>query len=248
MLRVAIDGNRWASREFDRLLPSTLQVDGNTDFVRDFAPKYLHPGMLVYDIGSGKHPLLTAARKRTLGITVVGLDIDPDELAAAPHGTYDRAICADVTTFAGTGEADLVICQALLEHVDGVDGAFRAIASSLKPGGVALIFVPSRNALFARLNLALPQGLKQKILFGIYPEAREGHGFVSYYDRCTPRDFQALASSVGLQVTETRCYYYSGYFQFFFPLHVLWRAWVIAYRAVCGQQAAETFCMALRKD
>ncbi len=71
-----------------------------------------------------------------------GLDIDKEELIQAPEGSYDEIICTDITKYRGNLEADIVICQALLEHVKGVENAFMAISSILKPGGLALIFVP----------------------------------------------------------------------------------------------------------
>ena len=84
--------------------------------------------------------------KERLGLRGTGLDIDADELARAPAGTYDETICADITEYEGKGQADLVICQAVLEHVANTEQALRSIASCLKRGGVALLFVPSRNA------------------------------------------------------------------------------------------------------
>ena len=99
---------------------------------------------------------------------MVGLDIDGKELSAAPDGLYDRTAAADITKYRGQGDADLVICQALLEHVHDTGRALEAIASILKPGGRALIFVPSRNAVYARLNLLLPENLKRRILFAFF--------------------------------------------------------------------------------
>lgn len=245
--RMLIDSQRWLSRKFDQMLPAALTMDGNSDFVRTFAPLYLRPGYAIFDIGSGKRPFLSPEQKRKLGVRVTGLDIDAKELAGAPDGAYDDAICADATQYEGKGDADLVICQALLEHVSRTDLAFRAIATSLKPSGTAVLFVPSRNAVFARLNLLLPENLKRRILFTVFPEARNSQGFKSYYDRCTPRDFRRMAADHGLEVLKLQPYYTSGYFTFCFPLHLAWRMWMIAYRATAGEQAAETFCMALRK-
>jgi hypothetical protein len=31
------------------------------------------------------------------------------------------------------------------------------------------------------------------------------------------------------------------------PLYILWRAWLLAFRALAGDEAAETFCMELRR-
>ena len=129
-----------------------------------------------------------------------------------------------------------------------MDAGIRGIASTLREGGVALLFVPCRNAVFARLNLMLPENIKRRILFAIYPQSQEqGQGFPSFYHRCTPAKFSGLADKHGLEIVERRVYFQSAYFTFFFPLHALWRLWVILFRLACGPQAAETFCFALRK-
>jgi 2-polyprenyl-6-hydroxyphenyl methylase/3-demethylubiquinone-9 3-methyltransferase len=235
------------SRGFDRLLPADFQVDGNSDFVRNWIEPYLRPGSLIYDIGGGKNPVIRPETKRRLGLRVAGLDIDCAELTAAPTDAYDHRICADITQFRGGGDADLVICQALLEHVRDSRAALRAIASVLKPGGTALIFLPSRNAVFARLNLLLPESLKRTILYTVFPFTRRDQGFPAYYDHCTPADFRRIAAECGLAVDCCRPYYRSAYFAFFFPLHFLWRLWLLVYRLFAREQAAETFSLALRK-
>lgn len=247
LLRRFIESQQRLSSAFDRLLPADYSIDGNTDFLKSFAPQYLCIGQFAIDVGSGKHPYLRPAQKRDLKIHVTGLDISQDELDSAPPGTYDQSICADITKYVGNNDVDLVICQALLEHVPDVRAAFQSMASMLKPGGKAVLFVPSRNAVFARLNLILPEEVKRKILFAIFPAARQGQGFKSYYNRCTPDDFRQITGDVGLQVIAFRAYYVSSYFSFFFPLYFAWRIWVILFRWLLGDQAAETFCIALEK-
>jgi trans-aconitate methyltransferase len=110
--------------------------------VADLVPAWLKPGLRVVDIGGGKHPCIGVERKRRLCLHVTGVDIDADELSRAPAGAYDRVVRADITRVSGSGDADLCICKALLEHVEDTERAFRAIVSFLKPGGVALVFVP----------------------------------------------------------------------------------------------------------
>lgn len=156
-------------------------------------------------------------------------------------------MCADITIFQGQSDADLVICQALLEHVEDVDQALAAIASILKPGGRALISVPSRNALYARLNLLLPESMKKRILHTVYPTTRESQGFPSYYDQCTPHDFRRLSKKHNLIVEMESFHYVSSYVKFFFPLYFLWRIWIIVFHALAGNQEVETFCMAWRR-
>ena len=202
----------------------------------------------MYDVGGGKRPHIGRELKSKLHLVVVGLDIDARELNMAPAHAYDEVICADITRYQGKGDADLVICQALLEHVRNVDQAIANIADILKQGGKAVIFVPSKNAVFARLNLLLPQEIKKRILYAIFPQSRAVGGFPSYYDRCTVRDFETIARRHGLEVEEKRLYFTSGYFTFFFPAYLIWRLWLMGFYFLAGEQAAETFSMALRKD
>lgn len=247
-IRHFIEWNRGLSAKFDSwIIPARFRIDGNRDFTDDFAKKFLDRGMEIYDVGGGKNPYIDRQTKERLALRVVGLDIDANELSRAESGLYDETVCADISSFSGKKSADLVICQALLEHVRDVEGAFASIDSILKPGGRALIFVPSRNAVFARLNLVLPEKFKRWILFSVFPQTRHSQGFPSYYDRCTPSDFQLLARRHGFQEVESRCYYQSTYFSFFFPMYLVWRLWVLMFWLVRGEQAAETFSMALTK-
>jgi 2-polyprenyl-6-hydroxyphenyl methylase/3-demethylubiquinone-9 3-methyltransferase len=237
------------SRRFDELHPAQCRLDGNRDFLDNVVPAYLKRASVVYDIGGGKNPVISSQTKCELSLTLIGLDIDTRELAFAPAGLYDRTICADITSFSGTGNADLVICQALLEHVSDTDRALAGIARTLTSGGRALLFVPSRNAVYARLNLLLPEWLKRAILFGIYPEMTGDHGFPAYYDRCTPAALEGIARRHGLKVESRRLYFHSDYFRFCLPFHALWRGWAILFRAVAGPSAsAETFTLVLRKE
>lgn len=248
LLRYFITANVRVSRAFDRLLPGALRVDGNLTFATSYVPRALVAGDTVYDLGGGSRPFVDLATKQRWQLTVVGVDVSAEELAAAPDGIYDRTIAADLCVFTGAGDADSVICQATLEHVPDGNGAMRAIASSLKPGGRAYIFAPSRNALFARLNLLLPEAFKRRFLFAAFPNKAKGHdGFPAFYDRCTPREFERNAVSHGLVVEERRLFWMSAYLTVFAPAFVAWRiAQGFAY-LLLGDNAAETFIYVLRK-
>jgi SAM-dependent methyltransferase len=237
---------RW-SRSVERRLSPELTMDGYSDFVARLVPAYLKAGQVVYDIGGGKRPYVSAEQKAALGLTIVGVDISQDELDLAPAGVYDRTICADVSRLRGNGDADLLICLAVLEHVRNVDAAFEAIASCLRPGGRALIFVPSRNAPFARLNLMVPERLKRRVLYFVFPQSRGQQGFPSYYDRCTPRDFAMLAAKVGLRVDDEKLYFVSTYFYALFPAYLLWRLSKQLIYLIDRRAAAEVFAMVLSK-
>lgn len=249
LLRSFINANIRLSRWFDRqFLPSYFVKDGNKDFIFEMAPSYLSQGMKIYDVGGGKQPFVDTSKKGDLCLTVVGIDISQSELDRAPVGAYDETICADIAKVHGHADGDLVLCQAVLEHVKDTEGAMKSIASLLKPGGKALIFVPSRNAVFARLNILMPENIKRKILYGVYPNARAAQGFPSFYHRCTPDDFIAMAKHSGLAEVESRYYYISSYFSFLFPVYLIWRIWVVLFKFIAGHQAAETFSMVLVKE
>lgn len=247
VLRLFINWNLRLSKAFDRLLPPEYSVDGNTDFAHDFAPSFIRPGFRVVDIGGGKNPFILLERKAALGLHVTGIDISFKELQSAPAGAYDEVVCSDIARVRGNADADLCICRAVLEHVRDVDSAIASIASLLKPGGRAVLFVPSRNAVFARINLLLPQSLKRRLLFAVYPQAARDQGFLSFYNKCTPASFRLMAQAAGLEVERERHYFVSSYFMFFAPLHLLWRCWLLGFRRVAGTEAAETFSMSLRK-
>jgi 2-polyprenyl-6-hydroxyphenyl methylase/3-demethylubiquinone-9 3-methyltransferase len=236
------------SNSIERLLPSHTRVDGNSDFHAFAMPDVLGFGGLVYDLGGGSRPCMTADDKKRNGQRLVGLDISAEELAAAPPGVYDKIVTADLCSFLGPEDGDVVICQATLEHVPDTVGAIRAISSCLRPGGRAAIFAPCRNAVFARLNLLIPQDLKKKLLFFVFPEKSEGHdGFKAYYDHCTPGDIERIAAENGLIVERRRIFWVSSYFKAFLPAYLLWRIWQGLAWLFIRDQAAEAFWYILRK-
>lgn len=160
---------------------------------------------------------------------------------------YDRTITADIAEYRGEADADLIICQAVFEHVKDVDSATKALATTLKPGGTALLFVPCRNALFARLNLLIPEQMKRKLLFTLYPRMSQYQGFPSFYDNCTPPALSGLARKHGLEVVEVKTSWISAYFEAFFPAYVVWRIWMIVARTLGLNDFCETFSLVLRK-
>lgn len=231
----------------DSVLPPKYRIYGRPYFRDTLVPRYLARNQTIYDVGGGANPFLAPQRKRQLEARVVGLDISADELARAPNGSYDATESVDIVTYVGRGDADLVICQSVLEHVYDVAGAFRSLASILQPGGRLLVFVPNRNAFFARVNRLLPEALKRRILFGLYPEKEKTSGFPVYYDRCTPRDFRAMAAECGLTVEEEKHFFICSYFFGILPAYVVWRLWILIGARLFGGQAASTFCMVLRR-
>src|SRR5436190_573097 len=137
MLRSFIRANSSLSKMLDRpKLLRALTIDGKIDFQNDFVWEYLASEILIYDVGGGKAPFLSAQQKQLLRAQVLGLDISASELSQAPPGLYDGTIAADIMAYSGRGDGDVVICQTLLEHVSDTAAALSGITTLLKPGGV----------------------------------------------------------------------------------------------------------------
>jgi SAM-dependent methyltransferase len=246
ILRPVVRSQQWLCGCFDHLLPRRFRIDGNRAF-NSYVASHVKDGLMVCDVGGGKRPFFTVNRKEELNLRVCGIDIDIDQLRQAPLGTYDEVHTADIASYSGAGDTDLVICRAVLEHVQDTSRAVEAIASLLKPGGKALIFVPCTNAAFARINRVLPECLKRTLLFNLFPAMQSSQGFPSYYDHCTPDDFRRYAIQNGLVCEDVTCYYMSAYFSFAFPLHLLWRFASLVCLLFSREQTCETFSVVLRK-
>jgi len=197
LIRKFIDINISLSKLFDKLIISDdFSIDGNNHFKKYIAPSYLKYGMKVYDVGGGKQPFIDVKTKKNLNLQVIGIDISQSELDQAPLGIYDSIVCHDISNYLGIGDGDLVICQTLLEHVRDTESAIQSIKSLLKPKGKALIFVPSRNAIFARMNMLIPQKIKRYIIFSIFPATKKDQGFQAYYNKCTPNELISIAKKM----------------------------------------------------
>jgi 2-polyprenyl-3-methyl-5-hydroxy-6-metoxy-1,4-benzoquinol methylase len=246
VMRSQVKTCQWFDSHF---LPKEYRSDGNRSFRESILPSILRrrPGVTVVDVGSGKSPSIPLEIKHALNLRVIGLDVSESEMRAAPPDSYDRLIVADAQSYRENLEADIAICCALLEHVADTSAVIRTLATLLRRDGMALLFIPCRNALFARLNLLLPQSLKRRLLFHIFPQTRAKQGFPAYYDRCTPRQIVDLLTTDGFAVEEVQMYFYSGYLEFFAPLFMFWRVTQVMHRAIAGNQACEGFTIRARK-
>jgi 2-polyprenyl-6-hydroxyphenyl methylase/3-demethylubiquinone-9 3-methyltransferase len=243
-----IDSQVRLTRRFDCLLPVEFPVACDRDFLDDLAPRYLQPGALLYHAGGGKNPVIGRQLKSDLRLRNVGLDIYDAELEAAPRGplrrNHVRGYCR-LPLARRRRSGDLPIT---FGSPQGRRPATAAISSILKPGGGALIYVPCRNAVFARMNPILPEGIKRRILFGVFPKMRRDHGSPACYNRCTPSGFDDLARWHALIPESRRLYFTRGRFRFCLPLHAVWRIQLLMFRWMAGTEAAETFAVIFRKE
>jgi SAM-dependent methyltransferase len=191
------------SKALDRRLPPDLSIDARKYFHEQYLGQFIAPRSRVYDVGGGRYPSLTGDQKTVQNLQIFGVDLSTEELAAAPPGVYDHTVAADITRFQGNNDGDSIVCETVIEHVKDTSKAFAAFHTILKPGGLVIMLVPCRTAIFARLNRVLPESWKRYILNAIYPTVR-GQGWPAYYDRCTPSEFRTLATARGFDVVHLR--------------------------------------------
>lgn len=247
MLTKIINSQMKLSEKFDDIvMPSQFRVSNY--YFRSIISTYIRENSVIYEIGGGKHPFTSRDLKTLLQCQIVGVDIDEGELENAPAAVYDKTIVADITKYRGIEDGDIAICLMVLEHVKDTKLALQGIASCLKKGGYCAILLPSGNALYSWINRMLPEGLKRRLLFSIFPQSKNHANFRAYYDHCTPGQIKQACKSIGLEIVEERYYYQSPYFSFFFPLYVLWRIYLLLYYILDKKEAAETFGLVLRKS
>ena len=243
MINKFIKLNQNTSYLFDRVfLNNKYSVDGLLDFETEIAPKLIKKNYTIYDVGGGKIPFVNLKQKNTLNLKIIGVDIDEAELNQAPKNSYDKIVVSDIAEYnPKKPEANLVICKAVLEHVNDTSSAITAITKCLKKEGKAALFIPCKNSIFAHLNTLLPENIKKQILYRVFPQTQHAQGFPAYYNMCTPKKILALCADNGLEVELLKPYYFVSYFSFFFPIHFFWRLSQLIINPFMPIQYSESF-------
>jgi SAM-dependent methyltransferase len=181
----------------------------------------LRPDVVVIDVGGGRTPAIPRSDLPP-GATYIGLDVSERELSAAPAGSYDRVVVADVTTQQVELRdcANLVVSFQVLEHVAPIDEAFANIQSYLRPGGLFVAQLSGRRSVFALINRAIPHRLAKLMMKRLLRHDPE-KVFPARYDRCT---YSAIARMLegwpSFRIIPR--YIGAGYFRFLPPLQALY--------------------------
>jgi 2-polyprenyl-6-hydroxyphenyl methylase/3-demethylubiquinone-9 3-methyltransferase len=171
----------------------------------------------ILDVGSGRRPALAPA-DRPAGTHYVGLDLSAVELAAAPNGSYDETVAADLAQrVAGLeGQFDLALSWQVFEHVRPLDRALENLRAYLRPGGRMVAVLSGRFSINALVNVLVPSGLAvwlMRRLLGRDPDSV----FSAHYDSCYASALTELLKS--WSVAEVTPLFQGGaYFNFALPL------------------------------
>jgi 2-polyprenyl-3-methyl-5-hydroxy-6-metoxy-1,4-benzoquinol methylase len=106
----------------------------------------------IIDVGGGTGGFAVPLAQAGHLVTVI--DASPDALASLARRTADAGVAERVTAIQGDGDqlgalvapasADIVLCHSVLEVVDDPAAVLAAIATALRPGGIASIVVANR--------------------------------------------------------------------------------------------------------
>jgi SAM-dependent methyltransferase len=165
-------------------LPERYAVPWRRSFY-EYVARVLAPGAAVLDVGSGRSPAIPVDL-RPPDCRYVGLDISARELAAAPVGSYDETVVADLLEPRPelAGRFDLVVSWQALEHVHSLTAALDAIHAYLRPGGHLAGLLSGRWGLFAVANRLVPQRLGVRLM-GATLDRDPNTVFPARYDRAT---------------------------------------------------------------
>lgn len=175
----------------------------------------------VCELGAGAKPFfdLDVATRRDFHYTL--LDISSEELAKAPPG-YERLVC-DIAApnLSIAGDYDFVFSRMLCEHIP--DGAqfHKNVFSMLRPGGIAVHFMPTLFSLPFLINRLVPERFSDVFLDVLSPKYRERRGkFPAYYSWCRGPTRATLEAfrKIGYQILMYKGFFGHGYYMRFGPL------------------------------
>lgn len=220
-LRRLVGANVRLSRATERRLRLPTDKKLWQEFERQAAEQIraLPDGATVLDLGGGRRCVYAGAVPPGRHVKIVAVDVSAEELALNESVDETRvANIADELPFPDRS-VDLILSRALLEHVDGVPRAIRNMARVLKPGGVALHFVPGRYSLFGTAARLLPFGPLLRLLHLVMPWTRGQVEFDVHYDHCHPAALRSVFEDMGWrEVSIDVTWAQPGYFEAVYPL------------------------------
>jgi ubiquinone/menaquinone biosynthesis C-methylase UbiE len=249
-IRAVIDANvRWSQATERRLrLPTDSTVWHRFEREAEALIRGLPDGAVVLDLGGGRRCVYARAVDPPGRVKLVAIDISPEELALNNDVTETHVADVAASLPMPDASADLILSRALLEHVNGVPAAIRHMARVLRPGGVALHFVPCRYSLFGMAARLLPFRPLLWLTHTVMPHTRGAVGFPVHYDHCYPQALQHEFRTAGFaDVQLETSWACPGYFLAVYPLFLFQALYEQAVRRMRLQRlAAYTLVRAVR--
>ncbi|MBS9533502.1 class I SAM-dependent methyltransferase [Mycobacterium sp. M1] len=147
----------------------------------------------ILEAGCGREWLLDL---KGVDYRVTGIDLDAHALRSRIEirGDLDEAIVGDLTVAGAipVGWYDVVYCSFVLEHIRDAEGALVNMFDGLKPGGLLVLRIPDRDAVYGWTASRTPfraHVAYYKYFLGISDAGKPGHApYPTYHEPVVSRD------------------------------------------------------------
>jgi trans-aconitate 2-methyltransferase len=132
----------WSPEQYNRFRRERMQPF--EDLVGLIEPR---PDMRILDLGCGTGELTAMLAERFPGSTALGIDTSPEMLAKAEAHTSQRVAFqrADILTFEGYGDYDLIFSHAAFQWVPDNEALMQRILTQMKPGAQLAVQMPKND-------------------------------------------------------------------------------------------------------
>jgi len=164
--------------------------------IRGFIKSMGRDDLAILDVGSGRGELLAAAKAEGIP-RVVGLELSSSMIEYAKEKFGVEVVGEVIEDFAAhTSEKfDVIVLNAVLEHVYNPDSMISACADLLSPGGMLYIDIPNEEHLLARVGGLINRIRNRPDIFILSPTFPPYHVF-----GFSKRSLQALLSKYGFKI------------------------------------------------
>jgi SAM-dependent methyltransferase len=212
--------NRRACCKLERFLPQ-CRKDIFREYERTVAKLIdeLPARAMVLDVGGGKSCPFAKHPNGTDKSTIVAVDISEEEIK------YNHDVSGKVVADMVNGppfrpsSVGLITSRSVLEHMTDVRRFTSGSRQILKPGAYFVHLFPAKFAVFALVNILLPNRASKALVHFFHPASRGLCGFPAVYDKCYYSAIQRLLVENGFESIRIEVsYYQSRYVDFCMPL------------------------------
>lgn len=187
--------------------------------------KYLRPGNIIYDVGSGKHcKYIKSVDKDSM--YVFALDNSEEELLY--NQQVDGTIVADVCDIIPIpyGKVDIITSSNLCEYLTNTKKFYKNAYKALKPYGLFINMFPCRYGLSSIIKRLLPKDLTKKVMDYFSLNTGEEENLTCYYDGLWYKKIKEDYKNAGFRIEKIYLRYLQcDYYNFFIPLFLINYFW-----------------------
>lgn len=178
------------------------KVTINRGLIRGFIDTVGRKDLSLLDVGSGRGEFLAAAKAEGVP-RVVGLELSRSMIAYAKAQFGVEVLDKLIEDFAleTTEKFDVIVLNAVLEHVYDPDAMIAACAKLLSPDGLLYIDIPNEDHLLARVGALVNFVRRRSDVFVLSPTFPPFHVF-----GFSRRSLRFLLAKHGLKITRLRVY------------------------------------------